>query len=93
MLVGGRCARFGVTMGILDSPLLLAAACALFYLAAGRQEGSHSGADPGPLWAILSATLSALVLVAFHAGWGWLLAVQVGLFFAIGAVRALWFPH
>jgi uncharacterized membrane protein YoaK (UPF0700 family) len=69
---------------ILQSPLVLAAVCAFFFLAAGSHESRLGGENHGPLWAILSALLSAVVLLALHGTWGWLVIAQAGLFVGIG---------
>ena len=76
-------------MGMLGSPVLLALVCAMTFLAAGAHEARQSGSNPGPLWALASMLVSALMLWALGLGWGALLVAQVGLFFAIGLVRAL----
>jgi len=69
--------------------LILAAVCALTFFRAGRLEADSGGRDDGALWALLSASLSALLVLAFDASWLVLLACQVGLFFGIGVYRAL----
>jgi hypothetical protein len=76
-------------MGALGSPLVLALVCALTFLLAGGQEARGTGRNPGPLWALASAAVSALVVGVFGVGWTGLLVAQVVLFFAIGLVRAL----
>lgn len=75
-------------MGLLDSPLLLAAICALFYFGAGARDAGQNGHNLGVLWAGLSVLVSAITLIALHGSWGWLLAAQIALFFGIGVVRA-----
>ena len=73
----------------MDAPILLAFVCIVTFYAAGNHEAQLSGNNYGALWAILSALVSALMLIALHASWTWLLISQVALFIGIGAVRAL----
>jgi len=72
-----------------STELLMALACALMFFRAGRFESANSAHDYSFLWALLSVLLSALLLLALKASWIVLFVSQVGLFFAIGVVRAL----
>ena len=76
-------------MQILQAPVILAFACVLFFYGAGKHESRNGGSNIGFLWAALSAALSALVIVVLDGTWGWLVLAQVGLFLAIGVVRAV----
>jgi len=76
-------------MSFMDAPILLALICIITFYVAGDHEARLSGNNLGPLWAILSALVSALMLIALHASWTWLLVSQVALFIVIGAVRAM----
>ncbi|GAA5073856.1 hypothetical protein [Lysobacter panacisoli] len=69
--------------------LLLAFLCAVTYYRAGRMESRDQAVDLSFPWALMSALLSALVLVGFDASWFMLLLSQIGLFFGIGFYRAL----
>ena len=73
----------------MDAPILLAFICIVTFYVAGDHEARLSGSNYGPLWAILSALVSALMLIAFNASWTWLLVSQVALFIGIGVVRAM----
>ena len=75
-------------MGI-SIEVVLALVCAVTFFRAGRLESVGAAHDYGFLWALMSASLSALVLVAFKGPWLVLLLCQVGLFFGIGVYRAL----
>ncbi len=59
------------------------------FFRAGRFESANSAHDLSFLWALMSVLLSALLLFALKAPWIVLLVSQVGLFFAIGLIRAL----
>lgn len=67
-------------------------AIALVFVAAfvsgGEMEARSGRANHGLLWATLSLAVSALVVVVLERGGAWLVAAQVALFVAIGAVRA-----
>ena len=73
-------------MGGLSIELMLALVCAVTFFRAGRFESDGEAYDYSFLWALMSALLSALVLVVFKAAW---LVRQVGLFLGIGVYRAL----
>lgn len=73
----------------MGSELVLAAICALIFFGAGRFESSAEAHDYSFPWALMSALLSALMLVVFKAPWGVLLFCQVGLFIGIGVFRAI----
>lgn len=72
----------------MGSPILLALICVVTFYAAGDYEARLSGTNNGPLWAILSALVSALVLISLNGSWSWLLVAQVALFIGIGVFRA-----
>jgi len=76
-------------MGGLSIELLLALVCAVTFFRAGRMESVGAARDYSYLWALMSALLSALVMVVFKAPWIVLLLCQIGLFFGIGVYRAL----
>jgi len=69
--------------------VVLALVCAVTFFRAGRLESVGAARDYSYQWALMSALLSALVLVAFKAPWVVLLLCQAGLFFGIGVYRAL----
>jgi hypothetical protein len=73
---------------VLGDEWVLALVCVLTFFGAGRHEGRFGGHDHGVSWAVLSIAVSALVVLVLHGSWAWLLAAQVGLFIAIGVVRA-----
>jgi hypothetical protein len=75
------------SLDLLASPLVLAIASALVFLAAGSQDARLGSADHGVLWAVLSAALSAVIL-SLRGSWGIVLLAQIALFFGIGAFRA-----
>lgn len=75
-------------MGI-SLEVVLAIVSALTFFRAGRLESVGEAYDYGAVWALMSALLSALVLLAFKASWFVLLLFQIGLFFGIGVYRAL----
>lgn len=75
-------------MGGISVEVLLALACAIAFLRAGRFESTNQAHDYGFLWALMSVLLSALLLLALKASWLGILAAQVALFFGIGVVRA-----
>ena len=76
-------------MGGLSIELMLALVCAVTFFRAGRLESVGEAYDYSFLWALMSALLSALVLVALKAPWIVLLLCQIGLFLGIGVYRAL----
>ena len=76
------------SLDFLQSPLLLAAIFAFLFWGAGIHESRFGGENHGPVWAILSALVSALMLLGLHSTWGWLLLAQVGLLVGIGFFRA-----
>ncbi|MEG3790608.1 hypothetical protein V1318_10820 [Lysobacter sp. CCNWLW3] len=76
-------------MGGISIELMLALVCAVTFFRAGRFESDGEAYDYSFLWALMSALLSALVLVAFKAPWLVLLLCQVALFLGIGVYRAL----
>jgi len=69
--------------------VVLALVCAVTFFRAGQMESVGEAYDYSFLWALISALLSALALVAFNASWLVLLLCQIGLFFGIGVFRAL----
>jgi uncharacterized membrane protein YoaK (UPF0700 family) len=73
---------------IMGTPILLAFICIVTFYAAGEHEARLNGSNYGMLWAILSALISAFVLIVLDGSWSWLLASQVALFIGIGIVRA-----
>ena len=76
-------------MGGLSLELVLAMVCAFTFFRAGQVESLNEARDFGFPWALISALISALVLVVFNGSWGILLLSQAGLFFGIGIYRAL----
>jgi hypothetical protein len=54
----------------------------------GEMEARTGGNNHGLLWAALSLAVTALVVAVLELGAGWLIVAQLGLFVAIGAVRA-----
>jgi hypothetical protein len=76
-------------MDILSSPLVLAGVFVFLLWSAGPLESQLGGENHGPLWAICSALVSAIVLLMLHGTWGWLLIAQIALFAGIGFFRAL----
>lgn len=75
-------------MGI-SLEVVLAIVCAVTFFRAGRFESAGEAYDYSFLWALMSALLSALVLLGFKASWIVLLVFQIALFFGIGVYRAL----
>ena len=76
-------------MGGVSVEVMLAIVCAMTFFRAGRMESANAAHDYGLPWALMSVSLSALVLVVLKAAWLVLLLFQVGLFFGIGVFRAL----
>ena len=54
----------------------------------GEMEARSGRRNHGLLWAALSLLVTALVVVVLGRGAVWLIVAQLGLFVAIGAVRA-----
>lgn len=75
-------------MGI-SLEVVLAVVCAVTFFRAGRFEAAGEAYDYSFVWALMSALLSALVLLALKGSWIVLLVFQVGLFVGIGVYRAL----
>jgi uncharacterized membrane protein YoaK (UPF0700 family) len=74
---------------LIGAPILLALICIITFYAAGDHEARLSGKNFGMLWAVLSALVSAFVLIILNGSWSWLLASQIALFVGIGVVRAM----
>ena len=75
-------------MGI-SIEVMLALVCAVTFFRAGRMESVGEAYDYGFLWALMSAVVSALVLIGLKTSWLVLLLCQIGLFLGIGVYRAL----
>lgn len=73
----------------MGNELVLALVCVLTFFGAGGIEARDGSRHNGMLWALLSALISSIVLVALKGSWGFLLLSQVALFFGIGAFRVL----
>ncbi len=71
----------------MGNELVLALVSALTFLGAGRLDSRGEAHDYGFLWALMSALLSALILIAFKGSWAVLLLSQIGLFVGIGVFR------
>ena len=71
----------------MGSELVLALVCALTFLGIGQLESRGEAHDYSFLWALMSALLSALILIAFKGSWTALLLSQIGLFVGIGVFR------
>lgn len=69
--------------------IALALAGVIGFYRAGEWEARDGSPNRGVLWATLSLLVSVLTLFVAGAGWVLWLCAQAGLFFAIGAVRAL----
>ena len=80
-------------MGGLSLEVVLALVCAVTFFRAGRFESTDQAHDFSALWALMSALVSALVLLGLDGSWVALAAAQVGLFFAIGIYRAVRDPQ
>lgn len=76
-------------MGGISVEVMLALVCAVTFFRAGRMESVGEAYDYSFLWALMSALLSALVLIALKASWLVLFLCQIGLFLGIGVYRAL----
>lgn len=76
-------------MGILQAPIVLALVSIALFFGAGVQEAQMGGNNNGFIWALLSALVSACVLLLFKGSWSWLVLAQVALFVGIGVFRAL----
>jgi hypothetical protein len=74
---------------MMGNELVLALVCVLTFYGAGGLEARDGSRDHGVLWALLSALISAAVLIALKGSWGQLLLAQVSLFLGIGAFRML----
>ena len=73
----------------MGNELVLALVCVSMFYGAGQLDSRGEAHDYSFLWALLSALLSALVLIALKGSWGVLLLSQVGLFVGIGVFRFL----
>jgi len=73
----------------MGNELVLALVCVSMFFGAGQLDARGEAHDFSFLWALLSALLSALVLMALKGSWGVLLLSQVGLFVGIGVFRFL----
>lgn len=73
----------------MGNELVLALVCVITFYGAGQLDARGEARDYGVLWALLSALLSALVLMALKGSWAALLLSQVGLFVGIGVYRFL----
>lgn len=73
--------------------VVLALVCAVTFFRAGRFESAGEARDYGALWALMSALLSALVVLGLKGSWVALAAAQIGLFLAIGVYRAIRDPQ
>jgi hypothetical protein len=71
----------------LDYELTLAVVAMCLFHSAGQAEARSGGEAHGILWALLSALVSAAVLIGLEGTWSLLLFCQLGLFVAIGVVR------
>ena len=68
--------------------MLALVSIALFY-GAGVQEAQMGGNNNGFVWALLSALMSAFVLILLKGPWSWVVLAQIALFIGIGVFRAL----
>ena len=80
-------------MGGISLEVVLALVCAVTFFRAGRFEAAGEAHDYGALWALMSALLSALVLLPLKGSWVALAVAQIGLFFGIGVYRAIRDPQ
>lgn len=80
-------------MGGLSIELLLALACAITFFRAGSFESVGAARDYSFPWALMSALISALVLLWLEGSWVFLLIAQIGLFLGIGIYRAIRDPN
>ncbi len=71
----------------MGNELVLALVSALTFFGAGRLDSRGEAHDFSFLWALMSALLSALILIAFKGSWAVLLLSQIGLFVGIGVFR------
>jgi hypothetical protein len=58
------------------------------FISGGEMEARSGRANHGLLWAALSLAVSGFVVAVLGRCGAWLIAAQVALFVAIGAVRA-----
>ena len=68
--------------------IALAIVFAAAFVKGGEMEARGGRADHGLLWAALSVLVSVIVVVVLGCSTAWLIAAQLALFVAIGAVRA-----
>ena len=80
-------------MGGLSLEVALALVCAVTFFRAGRFESAGEAHDYSALWALMSALLSALVILGLKGSWVALAVAQIGLFFGIGIYRAIRDPQ
>ena len=71
----------------MGNELVLALVSAFTFFGAGQLDSRGEAHDYSFLWALMSALLSALVLIAFTGSWTVLLLSQIGLFVGIGVFR------
>ena len=71
----------------MGNELVLALVSALTFFGAGQLDSRGEAHDYSLPWALMSALLSALVLVGFKGSWAVLLLSQFGLFIGIGVFR------
>ena len=68
--------------------IAVAVVFALAFAKGGEMEARSGRRNHGLLWPMLSLLVSALIVVVLGRGVVWLIVAQLGLFVAIGAVRA-----
>lgn len=71
----------------MGNELVLALVSALTFYGAGQLDSRGEAHDYSFLWALMSALLSALILIAFKGSWAVLLLSQICLFIGIGVFR------
>ena len=74
---------------MMGNELILALVCALTFFGAGELDSRGEAHDYRYPWALMSALLSALILIVFKGSWAVLLLSQVGLFVGIGVFRLM----
>ena len=73
----------------MGNEVVLALVCVITFYGAGQLDSRGEAQDYSIFWALLSALVSALVLVVLKGPWAVLLLSQVGLFIGIGIFRFL----
>jgi hypothetical protein len=76
-------------MIFLQANWIIAFVCAFVLYGAGQAEAREAGRYAGPVWALLSIAVSALLIQFLGAGWLLVLVGQGALFAGIAIFRAM----